>query len=74
MNGVTIVDSYQLPNIKENIEKLAESQVFLTLDEASVYHRIPVEKQIRQYLAFGCAFGSYTIKRMAFGTPHGGAT
>ena len=42
LNRVTVIDSYPLPNIEENIEKLAGSQVFSTLDAANAYQIIPV--------------------------------
>ena len=74
LNRVTVVDSYPLPNIEENIEKLAGSQVFSTLDASNAYHIVPVEKESRPYLAFVCAFGSFTFRRMPFGATNAGAT
>ena len=61
MNRVTEVGSYLLHKLEENIENLAGGQIFSTLDAASAYHIIPVEKRNSQYLAFVSAFGSYTI-------------
>ena len=52
LNRVRVVDSYPLPNIEENIEKIAGSQVYSTLDAAIAYYIIPIEKKSRQYLAF----------------------
>ena len=74
LNKVTVIDSYPLPCIEENIEKLAGSQIYSTLDAASAYNIIPVEKRSRNFLAFVCAFGTFTFKRMPFGATNAGAT
>ena len=68
LNRVTVVDWYPLPYIEEIIEKLARSNILLTLDAASAYHKIPVEKKSRHYLAFVCAFRSYSFKKSATNT------
>ena len=69
-----VIDSHPLPCIEENIEKLAGSTIYSTLDAASAYNIIPVEKRSKPYLAFVCAFGSFTFKRMPFGATYAGAT
>ena len=67
LNKMTIKDSYPLPSINENLEKLQGSQVFSTLDAAGAYHCIPVEEKTRPLLAFVTPFGLHTWKRMPFG-------
>ncbi|MDP6725577.1 MAG: reverse transcriptase family protein, partial [Arenicellales bacterium] len=47
LNKVTIVDAYPLPSIEENLQKLAGSCIFSTLDATSAYNTIPVEKKSR---------------------------
>ena len=74
LNKATVIDSYPLPCIEENIEKLAGSTIYSTLDAASAYNIIPVEKRSKPYLAFVCAFGSFMFKRMPFGATNAGAT
>ena len=44
LNKATVIDSYPLPCIEENIEKLAGSTIYSTLDTASAYNIITVEK------------------------------
>ena len=67
LNRMTIKDSYPLPSISENLEKLQGSRVFSTLDAAGVYHVVPVAEKARPLLAFITPFGLYTWKRMPFG-------
>ena len=72
LNKMTIKDSYPLPSINENLEKLQGSQVFSTLDAAGAYHCIPVEEKSRPMLAFVTPFGLHTFKRMPFGASNSG--
>ena len=72
LNKMTIKDSYPLPSISENLEKLQGSQVFSTLDAAGAYHCIPVAQRTRPLLAFVTPFGLYTWKRMPFGASNAG--
>ena len=67
LNKMTIKDSYPLPSISENLEKLQGSKVFSTLDAAGAYHVVPVAKKAQPMLAFATPFGVYTWKRMPFG-------
>ena len=72
LNKMTIKDSYPLPSISENLEKLQGSRVFSTLDAAGAYHCVPVEAKSRPLLAFVTPFGLYTFKRMPFGASNSG--
>ena len=72
LNKMTIKDSYPLPSINENLEKLQGSQIFSTLDAAGAYHCIPVEEKARPMLAFVTPFGVHTFKRMPFGASNSG--
>ena len=67
LNDITVGDSYPLPNISENLDKLQGSKVYSCLDAAAAYHTIGVKKECRPYLAFTTPYGLYQFKRMPFG-------
>ena len=67
LNAVTIADSYPLPRIQDNLERLQGARVFSTLDAAGAYHVIPVEKKTRPLLAFTTPYGLWQFKRWPFG-------
>ena len=73
LNASTVADSYPLPNISENIDRLAGSKVFSTLDASQAYHTIPVAEGSKKALAFITCFGTYTFSRMPFGARNAGA-
>ena len=65
-NASTVADSYPLPNISENIDRLAGGKVFSTLDASQAYHTIPVAEGSKRALAFITPYGLYTFARMPF--------
>ena len=67
LNASTIADSYPLPNISENLDRLAGGTIFSTLDASQAYHTIPVAEESKKALAFITPFGLYTFCRMPFG-------
>ena len=74
LNASTVADSYPLPNISENLDRLAGAKVFSTLDASQAYQTIPVAEGSRKALAFVTPFGLYTFARMPMGARNAGAT
>ena len=73
LNASTIADSYPLPNISGNLDRLAGGTVFSTLDASQAYHTIPVAEESKKALAFITPFGLYTFCRMPLGARNSGA-
>ena len=73
LNSETIADTYPLPSISQNIERLAGSRVFSALDTAAAYNCIPVAQESRPLLAFITHRGLFTYKRMPFGPKNSAA-
>ena len=67
MNVVTEGDSFPLPNITENLERLEGFKVFSTLDSHSAYWQVPVAKDFRPYLAFVTPEGTFKPTQMPMG-------
>ena len=67
LNKMTVADSYPLPNIQENLERLSGGKIFSTLDASQAYHTIRVAENSKKALAFITPFGLYTFNRMPFG-------
>lgn len=68
LNEITIDDKYPLPNITDLFDKLGKRNYFSTIDLASGYHQIEVEKSNRQKTAFSTNNGGHLeFTRMPFG-------
>lgn len=74
LNEITVDDRFPLPNINDLFDKLGKSMYFTTLDLASGYHQIQVEKQDRSKTAFRSPSGLYEFNRMPFGLKTAPAT
>ena len=74
LNAVTVGDSFPVPNVETNLEKLVGSKIFSALDAASAYNVIPVASGSRAFLAFSTPWGLYEFIRMPWGTKNAGAT
>ena len=67
LNQSTVKDSYPLPLIQGNLQKLGRSQIFSTLDGTGAYHNISINERDRPLTAFLTPWGQYHFKRMPFG-------
>ena len=68
LNAITKLDTYPLPRIDETLERLSNSEYFSTLDMASGYWQISLNKSDRQKTSFAIpGLGSFSFKVMCFG-------
>lgn len=67
VNELTVKDAFPLANIECNLQKLAGTSIFSTLDSAGAFHTIPVHEEHRDYTAFNTPFGQYRFCRLPFG-------
>jgi len=74
LNQVTLKDSHPLPNIEDNLSRLAHSKVLSVIDGAGAFHVCPVEEKHRQKTAFSTPFGQWQFKAMPFGLCNAPAT
>ena len=74
LNAVTKKDAFPLPNIADNMSRLAGSRVFSALDGAGAFHAVPVRRSDREKTAFSSPFGQYQFVRMPFGLANAPAT
>ena len=74
LNDVTMKDSYPLPNIDDNLARLAHSEVFSVVDGTGAFHVVSIRKEDREKTAFHTPFGQYQFKQMPFGLCNAPAT
>lgn len=67
LNRKTIKDSYPMPVIDDQLDRLSGKTLFTSLDLASGYHQIPVSACSRHVTAFVTPDGHYEYTRMPFG-------
>lgn len=67
LNAVTIRDRYPLPNIDDQVSKLAGKYYFTSLDMAQGYHQVPICPEDRHKTAFITPQGHYEYTRVPFG-------
>lgn len=74
LNEKTISDKYPLPNICDILDKLGKANYFTTLDLASGFHQIEVDKNDIPKTAFSAENGLYEFRRMPFGLKNAPST
>lgn len=67
LNRKTVKDSYPMPVIDDQLDRLSGKSYFTSLDLASGYHQIPVAEESRHLTAFVTPDGHYEYLRMPFG-------
>lgn len=74
VNDVTIKQVFPLPRIDEILDQLGHSRYFTTLDLASGYHQVQMDKDDAEKTAFSTGTGHYEFTRMPFGLTGAPAT
>ncbi|CAH2108926.1 unnamed protein product [Euphydryas editha] len=67
LNKKTIKDSYPMPVIDDQLDRLNGKSYFTSLDLASGYYQIPVNESSQHITAFVTPDGHYEYTRMPFG-------
>lgn len=67
LNNKTVKDHYPLPNMDDQIQRMAGKTYFTAVDLASGYYQIPVAETSRTKTAFVTPDGKYQFNRMPFG-------
>ena len=70
-NRFTLLDAYPLPNINEQMAKIAKASVFSTLDLKSAYYQLPLHAEDQPYTAFEVEGKLYQCTRLPFGVTNG---
>ena len=71
INRYTMLDAYPLPNIESMIQRIAQYEVFSTLDLKSAYHQIAIKPCEKIYTAFEANGKLYQFQRIPFGVTNG---
>jgi hypothetical protein len=71
INRFTQLDVYPLPRIHDLVSKLAEYQIYSTLDLKSAYHQIPIREEEKAFTAFEGNGKLYQFCRVPFGVTNG---
>ena len=74
LNEVTLKDAHPLPNMEDNMARLANSKVFSAIDGAGAFHAVTIRKQDREKTAFNTPWGLWQFKQMPFGLCNAPAT
>ena len=69
----TLLDAYPLPKIDKLVKKIAQYQVYCTIDIRSAYHQVPIDSSDKLYAAFEARGTPYQFCRMPFGVTNGAA-
>ncbi|CAH2235236.1 jg10488 [Pararge aegeria aegeria] len=67
LNAVTLKERYPLPNIDDQVSKLAGKRYFTSLDLAQSYHQVRISPEDTHKTAFVTPQGHYEYTRVPFG-------
>ncbi|CAK1600031.1 unnamed protein product [Parnassius mnemosyne] len=67
LNAITVKDRYPLPNIDDQVSKLAGKNFFTSLDLAQSYHQVKIDPEDIHKTAFITPQGHFEYTRVPFG-------
>jgi len=70
-NRFTLLDGYPLPRIDDMVNKIAQYQVFSSIDLRSAYHQLPIKDEDEPYTAFESDGSLYPFTHVPFGVSNG---
>ncbi|XP_068082891.1 nose resistant to fluoxetine protein 6-like [Anabrus simplex] len=71
INQYTELDAYPLPRTEDIVNKVANYEVFSSVDLKNAYHQIPIYEEDRPYTAFEACGKLWQYKRIPFGPTNG---
>ena len=74
LNASTRVDSFQMPDLSDNLSRLARSEVFSALDCSGAFLNVPLTDRAKERCCFGTPLGNYMFLFMPFGLTNAPAT
>ena len=74
VNSASKVDSFPLPDMSDNLARLANSKVFSALDCSGAFLNVPLTKRAQDRCCFGTPLGTYVFLFMPFGLTNAPAT
>ena len=74
VNKVTEADVFSVGDVNGNLNRLAKSKLFSTVDSQGAYHVVPIHEEDRHRTAFITPWNIYEFKFMPFGMAAAGST
>lgn len=71
LNKIIERDTYPLPLIEDQIDRLGKAKYFISIDMRNGFYQIPVSKNSSKYTAFSTPDGHYEFIKMPFGICNG---
>src|SRR6266536_1648512 len=74
VNDITIIDTYPLPIVNDTVDKIGGKKYYTSIDLASRYWQVEVDKNSQDITAFVTLWGFYQFNVMPFGLTNASAT
>ena len=74
LNTHTRKDAYPMPDLSDNLARLARSKIFSALDCSGAFLNVPLTPRTKERCSFGCHLGTFIFQYMPFGLCNAPAT